>query len=285
MAGQKPFTIIKEDDSVIVVNKASGIAVTGERWDSDAPRLDLLLKQELAARPKGDTFTRQEFPYAAEPELFTVHRIDKDTSGLVIFAKDSETHKLLSAAFENRRVEKTYMAIVHGRPSWPDGKTSCDLPLVPDGNKSHLTIIDKYCGKPSLTVFTLLLSAGNYSVVEARPETGRTHQIRVHLSALGCPIVCDSLYGKHSRGGAVNSGDAVNSGCVYSCAARNSRESGVYLSSFKPDWRGDPLEERPLLARLGLHALRLAADGAEYEAPLHRDMAALFKQMEKRRSS
>jgi 23S rRNA pseudouridine1911/1915/1917 synthase len=273
MAGQKPFTIIFEDDSVIAVNKASGIAVTGERWDSEAPRLDLLLKQELAARPgENEISAGQNSPGGAGPELFTVHRIDKDTSGLVIFAKDGETHKSLSAAFENRRVEKTYIAIVHGRPSWPDGKANCDLPLVPDGNKSHLTIIDKYRGKPSLTAFTLLLSAGNYSAVEARPETGRTHQIRVHLSALGFPVVCDPLYGKHSRSAVYNgaSGGAVHSG-----------ERGVYLSSFKPDWRGDPLEERPLLARLGLHALRLAAGGAEYEAPLHKDMAALLKQMSK----
>jgi RluA family pseudouridine synthase len=264
MAKPKPFTIIYKDDCIIAVNKASGIAVMGERWDEGAPRLDLLIKQELEKEK--------------DPPLFTVHRIDKDTSGLVIFARDRETHKALSAAFEDRRVEKTYTAVIHGRPFWPGGKTSCDLPLVPDGNKKHLTVIDKYQGKPSQTEFTLILSAGNYSVVEARPTTGRTHQIRVHLSALGHPIVCDPLYGKHVRSGT---------------------KEGVFLSSFKQDWRGDALEERPLLDRLGLHALRLVLDwpghkfscggpsGADasgsfvLEAPLPRDMAALVKQMEK----
>ena len=250
MAGIKPFTIIHEDDSIIAVNKASGISVAGERWDEDAPRLDFLLKQELTLQEKTN----------GEPALFTVHRIDKDTSGLVIFAKDRETHKSLSTAFEFRRAEKTYIAVIHGRPFWPDGKTKCDLPLIPDGNKKHLTIIDKYRGKPSHTEFTLLLSAGNYSVVEAWPETGRTHQIRVHLSGLGHPIVCDPLYGKHSRSGS---------------------EKGVYLSSIKRDWRGDAFEEQPLLGRLGLHAARLAVNEMVFEAPFHKDMAALIKQMEK----
>ena len=250
----KPYTIIYEDDSIIAVNKTSGIAITHERWDEDAPRLDFLLKQELAFR--GDK----------ETELLNIHRIDKDTSGLVVFAKNREAHRHLSIAFEKRQVEKTYIAVVHGRPFWTDGITSCEMPLVPDGNKKHLTIIDKYRGKPSQTGFTLLFSAGNYSVVEAFPQTGRTHQIRVHLSALGYPIVCDPLYGKH---------------------ARNSTEKGVYLSSFKRDWRGNE-EERPLLDRLGLHASRLIfkyskdnGDTLSLEAPLTKDMAALIKQMKK----
>ena len=251
MAAIKPFTILYEDDSIIAVNKASGIAVTGERWDEDAPRLDLLLKQELTLRQVCST-----------AELYIIHRIDKDTSGLVVFAKDRDTHQRLSVAFEKRQVAKTYIAVVHGRPFWPDGKTSCDLPLVPDGNKKHLTIIDNSRGKTSRTGFTLLFSAGNYSIVEACPQTGRTHQIRVHLSALGFPIVCDPLYGKHTRSG---------------------KKEGVYLSSFKRNWRGNENEERPLLDRLGLHALRITLNEKVFEAPLSRDISALIKQMEKHR--
>jgi 23S rRNA pseudouridine1911/1915/1917 synthase len=134
----------------------------------------------------------------------------------------------------------------------------CDLALIPNGNKKHLTIIDRYRGKKSLTRFMLLGSAGNYSVLEARPETGRIHQIRVHAASLGFPVVCDPLYGK---------------------------EAPVLLSSFKRGWRGDPLEEKPLLARLGLHALELSlppeAGGLVLHAPLPRDMASLIKQIEK----
>jgi 23S rRNA pseudouridine1911/1915/1917 synthase len=182
---------------------------------------------------------------------------------LVLFARDAESHRSLSLAFEGRRVEKRYIAVVHGRPDWKE--TSCDLPLVPNGNKRGLTIIDKYRGKKSSSFFRFLGGAGNYSVLEVEPRTRRTHQIRVHLAALGYPIVCDPLYGS---------------------------DKPVFLSSFKPGWRGDPFEERPLLNRLGLHAAELALpdwSGAPGEdkaplklhAPLPRDMAALIRQMEK----
>ncbi|MDR2663730.1 MAG: RNA pseudouridine synthase, partial [Treponema sp.] len=148
-----PYTIIYEDPDLIAVSKVSGISVGGERWEENPRRLDKLLSAGGEAERTG-------------PKLFTVHRIDKDTSGLVVFAKNAETHKKLSAAFESGTVEKTYTAVVHGRPPWPEGAAECSFPLVPDGNKQHLTIIDKYRGKPSFTGFRLLLSAGNYSVVE-----------------------------------------------------------------------------------------------------------------------
>ena len=241
-----PFTIIYEDAHIIAVNKAAGIAVGGDRWDDSKERLDRLIAGKTGAA-----------------EIFTVHRIDQDTSGLVVFARDRESHARLSRIFEGRQAEKRYIAVVHGRPSWSE--TSCDLPLVPNGNKRHLTIIDRYQGKKSRTGFRLLGSAGNYSILEARPETGRTHQIRVHASALGFPVVCDPLYGNGKP---------------------------VLLSSFKRNWRGDPLEEKPLLSRLGLHAAELVlpdlsaagigpAGGLTLSAPLSRDMAALIRQMEK----
>jgi 23S rRNA pseudouridine1911/1915/1917 synthase len=242
-----PFTVVYEDSRIIAVNKASGIAVTPDRWDPLRERLDRLVEAALTGGPS---------------RLWMLHRIDQDTSGLVVFAKDEETHRRLSAAFEGRRVEKRYIAAVYGRPGWEE--EVCDLPLVPNGNKRHLTIVDKYRGKASLTRFRYLGGAGNYSVLEARPETGRTHQIRVHLAALGHPVVCDPLYGS---------------------------DKPVFLSSFKPGWRGDPFDEQPLLGRLGLHAAELVLPGgedAEGEAPLRlcaplaKDMAALIKQIEKR---
>jgi RluA family pseudouridine synthase len=244
-----PFTLVYEDEHIVAVNKASGVAVTPDRWDPARERLDRLVEAALGPGPC---------------RLWVLHRIDLGTSGLVVFAKDRETHRRLSVAFEARLVEKRYIAVVHGSPGWEE--TVCDLPLVPDGNKKHLTIIDKYRGKKSLTRFRRLGGAGNYSVLEARPETGRTHQIRAHLAGLGYPVVCDPLYGSGKP---------------------------VFLSSFKPRWRGDPLDERPLLGRLGLHAGELVLPGGETEsggeaaplrlrAPLARDMAALIKQMEKR---
>jgi len=231
-----PYTVIFENERFIAVDKASGVSVGGDRWDESKERLDRLLERDLKL-----------------PKIYTVHRIDKETSGLVVFARDRETHRELSLAFEQRNVSKRYVAIVHGRPAWKE--TSCDLALVPNGNKKHMTIIDKYRGKESLTRFICLFSAGNYSVLEALPETGRIHQIRVHAAALGHPVVCDGLYGK---------------------------ENPVKLSSFKRGWRGDPHEEKPLLSRLGLHAQSLTlSDGQTLTAPPAKDMASLIKQMEK----
>ena len=250
------FSIIYEDENIAALNKSSGLAVSPDRWDVSQERLDRLAAEALKI-----------------PKVYTVHRIDKETSGLVVFAKNSETHKALSAAFENRQIKKRYIAAINGRPAWSE--TECDLPLIPNGNKLHLTIIDKYRGKKSLTRFRLLGSAGNYSIIEAFPETGRTHQIRVHLASLGHPVVCDEFYGNTKP---------------------------VLLSAIKRRWRGDPLEERPLLSRLGLHAAEIfipsyigkenntegeallttsETEGMTLKAPLPRDMAALIKQMEK----
>jgi len=237
MKKNPPYTVVFENESFIAVDKASGISVGGDRWDESKERLDRLIESDLKLA-----------------KIYTVHRIDKETSGLVVFAKDRETHRTLSLAFENRLAVKSYTAIVHGRPSWKE--TTCNFALVPNGNKKHMTIIDKYRGKESSTRFICILSVGNYSVLEALPETGRIHQIRVHLSAIGHPVVCDGLYGS---------------------------QTPVKLSSFKRNYRGDPHEEKPLLSRLGLHARSLALPGMQVlTAPLPRDMASLVKQMEKR---
>ncbi|MCL2128192.1 MAG: RluA family pseudouridine synthase [Treponema sp.] len=244
-----PFAVIYEDGDIIAVSKASGVSVGGDRWDDSRQRLD-----RLVAKAAGRA------PGLPQAKLFTVHRIDRDTSGLVVFAKNEAAHRRLSLAFEGRDVAKRYVAVVCGRPAWRE--TSCDLPLVPNGDSQHRTIIDKYRGKRSLTFFRLLCSAGNFSVLEALPETGRTHQIRVHAAALGCPVACDSLYG----GG-----------------------KPVLLSAIKRNYRGDLFDEKPLLSRLGLHAQSLvlpanpdlSPSGLSLSAPLPKDLSSLIRQMEK----
>ena len=258
MKNVSPFTVIYADEQIIAVNKAAGISVGGDRWDESKERLDRLVAEQMQPASK----------------LFTVHRIDRETSGLVVFAKDEQTHRRLSLAFEGRDVTKRYIAVVHGRPLWQE--TSCDLPLIPNGNKRHLTIIDKYQGKKSQTHFRLLGSAGNYSVLEALPETGRTHQIRVHATALGYPIVCDTLYGTDKL--------VITSTTPHERRSEsNTPQRGVLLSAIKKNWRGDPFDEKPLLSRLGLHAaeLSLPVEDGELQlyAPLPRDMNALIKQM------
>jgi RluA family pseudouridine synthase len=262
MKQKQAFAVVYENEFILAVNKAAGIPVSPDRWDESKERLDRMLDAYLsgkAAETAGKTG-------APKLRVYTVHRLDCGTSGLVLFAKNAETHRTLSLAFEKNSIQKRYIAVIHGVPSWEE--TDCSLPLLPDGDKKHRTIIDKYRGKKSLTRFRLLGSAGNYSVVEALPKTGRTHQIRVHLASLGHPVVCDPLYGRASP-------------------------KGILLSSFKKNWQGDPLDERPLLDRLGLHALELilpqeilnprtsCQDILCLSAPLSRDLNALIRQMEK----
>lgn len=213
MKRNEPFSILYEDEHFIAVNKASGLLVAQDRWDPEAPRLDTLLSNAVCKEGS---------------RLFAVHRIDKDTSGIVLYAKTAEAHRALSIMFEERDIKKTYHALVHGRPLQEE--FSIDAPLKADGDAYHRTIKDARRGKDSLTHFTLIGVCGPYSWIEAQPITGRTHQIRVHLTIAGFSIVCDSLYGS---------------------------KAPLYLSKIKRRWQGDEFEERPLLDRLALHAWKL----------------------------
>ena len=172
------YTLVFQDDNIVVLNKRSGLLVAADRYDTEAPRLDVEAEKEFG-------------------KLFAVHRIDKDTSGIVIYAKNPDAHKKLSMQFQERNVEKTYHCLVYGHPLWENLKVN--LPLLPDGDIRHRTVVNKRFGKPSLTEFTLIGNCGPYSWIEAKPKTGRTHQIRVHLAENGLSIVCDPLYSGNQK--------------------------------------------------------------------------------------
>ena len=172
------FSVIYEDEHLVVLNKSSGLLVAADRWDPDAPRLDTLATEELCAEGE---------------RLYAVHRIDKDTSGLVLYAKTAEAHRALSLAFQERQVQKTYHALVHGRPLWQE--TEVDIPLRADGDLKHRSVRDPKRGKPATTRFTVIGECGPYTWLEADLITGRTHQIRAHLQLSGLSIACDPLYG------------------------------------------------------------------------------------------
>ena len=211
-----PFTLIYADEDMIAVNKAAGLLVAADRWDIEAPRLDLLIQKELP----------QIAPLCQK--LYAVHRIDKDTSGILLYALNAEAHRALNTAFQEREIKKTYRRLIHGRVQ--EEQFTVDLPLRADGDALHRTIVDKRRGKEAITHFTVLETFRQFSLLEARPVTGRTHQIRAHLAAAGYPIVCDSLYGSGKP---------------------------VLLSELKQRWRGDVYAEQPLIRRLALHAYQL----------------------------
>lgn len=237
------FTVLYRDEDILVVDKPSGFLSVPDRYDPDAP----VIVRELER---------------TEGKLLVVHRLDKDTTGVLIFARNPEAHRLLSLAFEGREVSKTYRAIVRGAPSWDE--TRCELPLKVDGDRRHRTLIDAGRGKEAATSFQVLerYKGGSFSAafVEAKPETGRTHQIRVHLAALGFPVLCDPLYGDGQP---------------------------FLLSKVKGKWRGDAWEERPLLSRTALHALAAefahprTGEAMKIEAPLPKDMKASLTQLAK----
>ena len=211
-----PFTLLYADDDMIAVNKAAGLLVAADRWDIEAPRLDLLIQKELP----------QIAPLCQK--LYAVHRIDKDTSGILLYALNAEAHRALNTAFQDREIKKTYRLLIHGRVQ--EEQFTVDLPLRADGDALHRTIVDKRRGKEAITHFTVLETFRQFSLLEARPVTGRTHQIRAHLAAAGYPIVCDSLYGSGKP---------------------------VLLSELKQKWHGDVYTEQPLIRRLALHAYQL----------------------------
>ncbi|MBR2640904.1 RluA family pseudouridine synthase [Candidatus Saccharibacteria bacterium] len=159
--------VVYEDDDVMVVNKPSG----------------------LLSETKGE--------YCPEKTLsdfgFVVHRLDRDTSGVMILAKSEAVQKLLKKQFQKRSVHKTYYAVVHGRPKLEQAKI--DLPLLRDLKRPTTFRVDAN-GKESITFMRVLKSNGDYSLVELKPITGRTHQLRVHMKYLGHPIVGDTVYGE-----------------------------------------------------------------------------------------
>lgn len=168
------FEIIYKDNHIIVLNKPAGLSVLPEGWDPEATYLRQMLEEKYE-------------------QIWVVHRLDKITSGVMVFALTAEAHRKLNRQFEQHKVEKVYQAIVEGVPPW-DERIARHM-LQTDVGRKHRTVVVHKRGKNSETEFKVLKRGQAGALVEAHPKTGRTHQVRVHLSALGYPLFGDILYG------------------------------------------------------------------------------------------
>jgi RluA family pseudouridine synthase len=167
------ISIIHEDDDVVVVDKPEGLAAIPERM------------------PRGDSLAERLGAERGE-RLYIVHRIDKATSGLIVFARSAAAHQFLCRQFELREVGKTYLAVVGGVIEPDEGLIDRPLRTFGSGRMG----VDADRGKPCITEFRVVERFAVHTFVEARPKTGRRHQIRVHLYSIGHPVAGDPLYGE-----------------------------------------------------------------------------------------
>lgn len=236
-----PFEVLYEDDQLLIVEKAAGTLTIPDRLGRETHHLLGFLQKRYE-------------------KVMTVHRLDRDTSGILVFARTEDAHRHLSMQFERHTVDKFYHVIVDGVLHHEEGEI--DKPIG-----EHPTIPGKMIvtaqGKPSLTFYRVLERFRQFSLAEVQLRTGRTHQVRVHFQSIGYPLAVDPLYG---------------------------RRKALYLSEIKvKNYKTGKFseEERPLLQRTPLHASRLRIDHPangerlEFHSELPKDMQAVLQQLRK----
>lgn len=236
-----PYEILHADDRLVVVNKRPGVLTVPDRFDPH--KVNLL----TTLRERGG-------------EVFVVHRLDRETSGVLVFARDRDAHRNLNEQFRERDADKYYLALTRGTPH--PRENLIDMPIGPDPRGGGRMRIDPHGGKRSATAYETIEVYREYALVRLQLFTGRTHQVRVHMAAIGHPLAVDPLYG----------GDEA-----------------LFLSAIKRkrfNLKAGSVE-RPLLRRVSLHAYQLAFDHpdsgerVEYLAPPPKDFRSTVRQLQK----
>lgn len=244
-----PLEILYEDTHLAVIDKAAGLAVHPSPNQPADTLVNALLFQ-----------LRDLSSVGGEERPGIIHRLDKETSGVLVVAKTDLAHRIISAQFKERIVHKTYLAIARGEPERWEG--TIDIPLGRSYTHSKKQVLrDDGTGREAVTDYRVLEKYRGYALIECYPRTGRTHQIRVHLASLRLPIAADKLYGREKR---------------------------IYLSDLREQDRA--LTEEPLLDRHALHAQSLSfrhpvtQEELTFTSNLHADMHAFLKALEQHRS-
>jgi 23S rRNA pseudouridine1911/1915/1917 synthase len=186
-------TILYEDADVLVIDKPAGLVVHSDGRTEESTLSDWVLEKYPTLKDVGGMHTLDSGRYA--PRAGILHRLDRETSGVIIIAKNDETFYFIQRQFLDRSIEKIYNAIVYGKLEQkegvidlPIGRSRSDFRKWTTGDDARGTL------RPALTEYRVLKESGEFSLLELRPKTGRTHQLRVHLLALAHPILCDSRY-------------------------------------------------------------------------------------------
>lgn len=229
--------LVFEDEHLLIINKSSGVAVIPERNNEQKSILEWFQPYYDFIKP--------------------AHRIDKETSGLLVLTKSLDSYKAINRMFQEREVEKEYLAITKGQPYKEE--FVIDLPIKHSNNSIHMKV-DR-SGKESVSHVKTLENTKNFGLLNVKILTGRTHQIRVHLSHKGFPILGDHLYNKSPE---------------------------IFLSEMKRKYSSSKnSEERPMMTRTALHAYKLSfkhpitLSNLSFELPLPKDMRVCWKQLVK----